>query len=139
MLRKMGLFVQIKAWGSEKGRKKQAVVESVVAPIYPHPGPGTCRHVAAHGRGTCRRDKVKAPEMETTLAFLGGPVSSQGPHRREAGGSESELEEAAAGCEDGGRATSQGCGASRSWKRQEMVLPWSFWKDQPCPHLGLLK
>ena len=95
MLRKMGLFVQIKAWGSEKGRKKQAVVESVVAPIYPHPGPGTCRHVATHGRGTCRRDKVKAPEMETTLAFLGGPVSSQGPHRREAGGSESELEEAA--------------------------------------------
>ena len=30
-----------------------------------------------------------------------------------------------------GGAVSQGCGTSRSWKRQEPVLPWSLWSDQP--------
>ena len=34
-----------------------------------------------------------------------------------------------------GGAESQGCGASRSWKRQETMLPWSLRRDQPCPHL----
>ena len=32
-------------------------------------------------------------------------------------------------------ATSQGCGASRSWKRREPMLPWSLWRSQPCPRL----
>lgn len=35
--------------------------------------------------------------------------------------------------EEGGRATSQGCGASRSGKRQEHS-PWRLQRDQPCPH-----
>lgn len=66
-------------------------------------------------------DRIKAPEMGTTLDSPVVPVSSQGPHKREAGGSEAER--------DGrcvllpvrmeGGATSHGCGASRSWKRQE--------------------
>ena len=30
---------------------------------------------------------------------------------------------------------SQGCGASRSWKRREPLLPWSLRKDQHCPCL----
>ena len=34
-----------------------------------------------------------------------------------------------------GGATSQGCGASRSWKSGEPVLPGSLQKDQPCPGL----
>ena len=56
--------------------------------------------------------------MGMILDSLGDPVSSQGPRKREAGRSESELEEAALWAvrtEEG--ATSQGCGTSRSWKR----------------------
>ena len=76
--------------------------------------------------------------METTLVSPGGPGSSQRPHKREAGGSESEMEEAAlmaVKTEEG--ATSQGCGTSRSWKRPEKILPWTFRKDRPCLHVGL--
>ena len=29
-------------------------------------------------------------------------------------------------------------GISRSWKRGELVLPRSLWRDQPCPHLDLV-
>ena len=74
-----------------------------------------------------------------TLDFLGGPASSQGPYKRETGGSDAERDGrgCAAGCEDAGGAASQGCGVSRSWKRREPMLPWSLWKDQPCPCLDL--
>lgn len=34
-----------------------------------------------------------------------------------------------------GGATSQGYGASRSWKSGEPVLPGSLQRDQPCPSL----
>ena len=85
---------------------------------------------------------IKAPETGMTLDSPGGPVSSQGPYKREAGGSEAERDGrcCTAGCEDGGGAASQGRGASRSWKRREPMLPWSLRKDPPCPHLefGLL-
>ena len=39
-------------------------------------------------RGLCRRDQVTDPEMGTVLDYQHGPVSPQGPHEREAGGSE---------------------------------------------------
>lgn len=36
-------------------------------------------------------------------------------------------------------AESPGYGASRSWKRLEMIFCWDLTKDQPCPHrVGLL-
>ena len=35
-------------------------------------------------------DGIKVPEMGTTLDPPGGPVSSQGPYKREVGGSEAE-------------------------------------------------
>ena len=34
-----------------------------------------------------------------------------------------------------GGAVSQGHGTSRTWKRQEPVLPWSLWRDQPKTHI----
>lgn len=50
-------------------------------------------------------DRIKAPEMGTTLDSPVVPVSSQGPHKREAGGSEVERDGrcCAVGCEDGRR------------------------------------
>ena len=64
----------------------------------------------------------------------GGPASSQGPYKREAGGSEAEGDGrcCAAGCEDAGGAASQGCGASRSWKRREQMLTF-LWGKKRCP------
>ena len=35
-----------------------------------------------------------------------------------------------------GGATSQGCGAFRSWKRGDLVFPDSLQRDQPCPCLS---
>lgn len=77
-----------------------------------------------------------APEMGMSLDYQ-GPCVIKGSHKRVAGGSESEMEEAALlVVKMKGGATSQGCGARRSWKKQEVVLPWSLWKDQPRPHVG---
>ena len=78
-------------------------------------------------KGLYRRDEVKTPKTRMTLDYPGDPVSSQGPHKREAGRSESELEEAAllaVMMEEG--ATSQGSGASRSckvWKQFSLEPP----------------
>ena len=71
--------------------------------------------------------------MEMVLDYPGDPVSSRGPHQREVGGSESELEEAvlwAVRTEEG--ATSQGCGASRSWKRPKPSLPQASRRTGPA-------
>ena len=58
-----------------------------------------------------------------TLDSLGVPVSSHGPYKKGAG-------DAALLCGwREGRATSRGSGTSKSWKRQELMLPWSLWWD----------
>ena len=73
----------------------------------------TCAHVPSRGRGDFAGGIKLRP-----LDSPGTSVSSQGPYKREAGGSEAERDGrcCAAGCEDGGGAASQGCGTSRSWK-----------------------
>ena len=55
-------------------------------------------------------DRIKAPEMGTTLDSPVVPVSSQGSHKREAGGSEAERDRrrCAVACEDGGRGQEPG-------------------------------
>lgn len=49
----------------------------------PCPGPGTCGYITLWSRGTCRRDCQGHPEIGMTLDSPGGPVSSQGPYKRE--------------------------------------------------------
>ena len=81
---------------------------------------------------------VKTPEMGMTLDSPGGPVPSQGHHKREGEGQrqrDGNVVLMAVRVEGG--AVSQGCSASRSWKTGEPVLPWSLWRDGPCPHLDL--
>lgn len=55
-------------------------------------------------------DRIKVPEMGTTLDSPVVPVLSQGPRKREAGGPEAEREGrcCAAACEDGGRGREPG-------------------------------
>lgn len=48
-------------------------------------------------------------------------VSSQGPHKKEAGGSESEMEEVALLAMTMEEMPQPGCGTSRNWKRPETI------------------
>lgn len=69
-----------------------------------------------------------------TLDSLGAsPVPLLGPHQREAGGSESEMEEVAlliVKTEEG--TVSLGRSPSRRWKRPEMILPGASGRIRPA-------
>ena len=73
-----------------------------------------------------REVQVKDLEMEDDPGLSGGPVSSpesfqEGGERvrvREERPTEAEVRAMCSCSEDGGGATSRGCGASRSWKRR---------------------
>lgn len=58
------------------------------------PGPRACGHVASHGKGTLQVGLSQGPEMGMILDWGGGQYHHKGPHKREVGGSESEMIEA---------------------------------------------
>ena len=64
-------------------------------------------------------------------------MSSQGPYKKEGEGQRQRDEDVLLAVRMEGGATIQGGGTSRAWERQELVLPWSLWRDWPCPCLDL--
>ena len=62
----------------------------IMAPKMFLSGPRICAHVTAHRRGDLAGRIKLRPLRRDNPGFPGGPVPSQGPFRREVGGSEAE-------------------------------------------------
>ena len=121
----------------------ECVVSGIVAPKDVHaPIPRTCDYVTLHDKGDFA-DVIKDLEMgRLSWVIPSAQCHHKGPHKSQAGGSESEKgdvrTEAEAGgmsTEDGGGATSQGMRAPlEAGKGPETDSPrWSVQKEQPCP------
>ena len=93
-------------------------------------------HVA--GR-TLQEELSKGPWGEDDPGFPRGPVSSQGPHKREAGGIKAERDRRcyAAGCEDGGRGRQPGMWRLQKVEEAGAISPLGILRNHPCPPLGL--